>query len=169
MNIKIELRDRELRAALSRLVVAGEDFSPAMTAIEGHLRRISENAFEQEADPSTNEAWAPLSDVTKRLRRKAGKNDTRKLRVDGHLLDSIVADHDRTSAVVGTNLVYATTQHFGARKGEFGSYTNPITGQPHPIPWGDIPARPFFGFTAGDKLAISRMLQAHIEGALGRG
>ena len=33
MDIRIELRDRELREALSRLVTAGADMSPATPAI----------------------------------------------------------------------------------------------------------------------------------------
>ena len=64
MNIRIELRDRELRRALSDLVTAGTNLSPATREIAALLKRITEDAFEHEADPATGEAWAPLSDVT---------------------------------------------------------------------------------------------------------
>ena len=64
MDIRIELQDRELREALSRLVVAGEDLSPATREIAAFLKRVTEDAFDQEQDPATGEAWAPLSDVT---------------------------------------------------------------------------------------------------------
>ena len=64
MNIRIELRDRELRRALSDLVTAGTNLSPATREIAALLKRITEDAFDREADPGTGEAWAPLSDVT---------------------------------------------------------------------------------------------------------
>ena len=43
----------------------------------------------------------------------------------------------------GTNVVYATTQQFGAARGEFGA-----TRRGRPIPFGDIRARAFVGFSS---------------------
>lgn len=98
--------------------------------------------------------------------KKKGKGATPILEGDGGLRQSITSDYDANSAVAGTNLVYATTHQFGAKKGAFGSYVQEaaiggrraiadesqlaraaISGSVRqvPIPWGDIPARPFLG------------------------
>lgn len=124
MDIRIELRDREVRDALGRLLSAGTDMSPATKAIAAQLRRIVEDAFAAEADPATGQAWAPLSEVTATRPPDGNKRGERgyanKLKVSGDLVQSIIFDWDATTAVVGTNLKYAATQHFGAAKGEFG-------------------------------------------------
>ena len=167
MNIRIELRDRELRRALSDLVTAGTDLSPATREIAALLKRITEDVFDREADPATGEAWAPLSDVTasrppdgNRMGRRGRAN---KLQVSRSLLDSIVANYDQTTAVVGTNLAYATTQHFGARKGEFGRGNFKTRKGSFPIPWGDIPARPFLGVSPVDETAITDIIADHLK------
>lgn len=168
MEIRIELRDRDLRRALAHLVVAGEDLSPATREIAGFLMSITEDAFERERDPATGEAWAPLSEVTLRRREKSrhvGAGGARKLQVSGSLLDSIIADYDDSTAVVGTNLRYATTQHFGPRRGEFGRGAFAAGKGSFPIPWGDIPPRPFFGLNATDEQAVIDILQDHLERA----
>ncbi len=168
MEIRIELEDKELRAALGRLVTAGQDFSPATKVIAAHLLRITEDAFERQRDPGTGQAWAPLSDVTRRRREKSGHvgvGGAKKLQVTGSLLDSIGADYDDSAAVVGTNLIYATTQHFGAKQGEFGRGGFKTRKGSVPIPWGDIPPRPFFGLSAADEQAVSDILRDHIDRA----
>ena len=173
MSIRIELRDKELRAALSRLVTAGEDLSPATAAVAAHLLRVTEDAFEQERDPATGEAWAPLSEVTVNLPpsdRRGRKNAAPRgpghpLQVSRNLLNSILADYDATTAVVGTNLKYATTQHYGAERGKFGRGNFKTKKGSFPIPWGDIPARPFFGVSPDDERAITDIIADHIASA----
>ncbi|KJR41707.1 phage virion morphogenesis protein, partial [Candidatus Magnetoovum chiemensis] len=41
------------------------------------------------------------------------------------------------SVKIGSNVIYAATHQFGAKKGSFGK-----TKRNAPIPWGNIPARP---------------------------
>jgi phage gpG-like protein len=43
-------------------------------------------------------------------------------------------------------MIYAAVQQFGAAKGAFGR-----TSRGAPIPWGNIPARPFLGISAEDE------------------
>lgn len=172
MDVRIEFRDRQLRAALARLVSAGEDFSPATREIAGLLRRITERAFEAEKDPATGEAWATLSDVTaSRPRNRSGRprGYDNKLRVHGDLLASIIPDHDKTSAILGTNLIYAATQHFGAKHEEFGRGSYKTRAGGFPIPWGDIPARPFFGVSPADETDIASIIARHIGASWSRG
>lgn len=56
---------------------------------------------------------------------------------------------------------YAATQQFGAKKGEFRSTKNGA-----PVPWGDIPARPFLGISADDEDKIIEIIQSHLAAAL---
>lgn len=165
MNIRVEIQDQELRYALRRLVAFGEDLSPATGAVAAYLLRVTEDAFEQERDPATGEAWAPLSEVTLRQREKSGhvgSGGAKKLQVSRNLLDSIVADFDASTAVVGTNLKYATTQQFGAERGKFGRGEFKTKKGSFPIPWGDIPPRPFLGVSPDDERAITDIISDHV-------
>ena len=165
MNIRIELQDQELRYALRRLVAFGHDLSPVTAEVAAHILRVTEDAYEQERDPATGEAWAPLSEITLRRREKSGhvgSDRAKKLQVSRNLLDSIVADFDASAAVVGTNLIYATTQQFGAERGKFGRGEFKTREGSFPIPWGDIPARPFLGVSPDDERSITDIIADHI-------
>ena len=80
-------------------------------------------------------AWAGLSPVTLARRAHGGGAI---LQDSGELKGSIKASHTVDTATVGSNLKYAPTHQFGARQGEFGR-----SDRNTPLPWGDIPARPF--------------------------
>ena len=58
---------------------------------------------------------------------------------------------------VGSSLEYAAVQQFGARRGEFGR-----TRRGAPIPWGDIPARPFLGVSRVDRVEILDILAGYL-------
>ncbi|MFM8333842.1 MAG: phage virion morphogenesis protein, partial [Candidatus Methylumidiphilus sp.] len=49
--------------------------------------------------------------------------------------------------MVGSPMVYAAVQQFGASKGAFGKN----------VPWGDIPARAFLGLSDADSAAIVKI------------
>ena len=80
-------------------------------------------------------AWAGLSPVTLARRAHGGGAI---LQDTGELKGSINASHTVDTATVGSNLKYAPTHQFGAKQGEFGR-----SDRNTPLPWGDIPARPF--------------------------
>lgn len=63
------------------------------------------------------------------------------------------------TAEIGSPMEYAPVHQFGARKGEFGS-----TRRGSPIPWGDIPARPFLGLSSEDSAMIRDVLLDFIVG-----
>jgi phage gpG-like protein len=52
------------------------------------------------------------------------------------LINSWAAESRGSQTEVFTDVIYATTMQFGARKGQFGTNANG-----NPIPWGDIPPR----------------------------
>lgn len=159
MKADIQFDDAAVRRALNGLIALGKDLSPAMKEIAGALESGVQDAFRREQDPADGSAWPDLSEVTKARREKRRKWPGPILRVTGDLARSIHSRHGRGHAVAGTGLEYAPTHQFGAAKGEFGT-----TGRGAPIPWGDIPARPFLGVSAGTRgdivAALNRRLAA---------
>ncbi|GKS88142.1 hypothetical protein AVTE2539_02275 [Acidovorax sp. SUPP2539] len=63
---------------------------------------------------------------------------------------------------IGSPMVYAATDQHGAKSGEFGFglYTTRVGS--FPIPWGDIPARPFLGASDSDKANIVSLVQSYL-------
>ena len=81
--------------------------------------------------------------------------------VTGGLSSEIFYKSDSHHAIVASNKPYAAVQQFGARRGQFGA-----TRRGAPIPWGDIPARPFFGLSDDDRASILEKLAKYLERAL---
>ncbi len=110
-------------------------------------------------------AWAGLSPLTI-ARRRGGAGAI--LQDTGELKRSIKATHSNDTATIGTNLVYAPTHQFGAKQGEFGR-----SDRNTPLPWGDIPARPFVPMDKnGDIdhdgfLTVSEIVNGYLAGAFG--
>lgn len=142
--IDIEFNYKSVERALNDLLKRAEDPSEAMKDVAGILKQATNNAFENEADPATGVAWDPLSATTLATRpnREGGEilQDRRRLR------RSMVTDYGKVFAEIGTNVIYAATHQFGAQQGQYGK-----SSRGGPIPWGDIPARPFFGVSPEDE------------------
>ena len=90
-------------------------------------------------------------------RKLAGK---RPLVREGHLADSITYQMIDGGVEIGTSRVYAATHQYGARKGQYGR-----TRRGAPIPWGDIPARPFLGLSAEDERKVLDIIDRHLRRA----
>jgi len=155
-QFRIEVDDEQVLAKLTRAVDQAENLSPLMGEIEGILIDAIERAFKNEQDPETGAPWAELSSVTK-ARRGAG---AKKLQDSGSLVQSIGGKHDALSAEAGVAEKYGITHQLGAAKGEYGK-----TSRGAPIPWGDIPARPFLGFNEDDRREILDVVSQYISGA----
>jgi len=156
--IEITHNSDEVLRALNRLVRRVDDPAPAMERIAGVLEEATARAFATESDPETGVAWDPLSEVTLALRpyRQGGAL----LQDAGTLRGSISTDYGQDFAQIGTNVPYAPTHQFGAQQGEFGT-----TSRGGPIPWGDIPARPFLGIGPEDERDILQIAAEHLAGA----
>lgn len=59
-----------------------------------------------------------------------------------------------SSVTVGSPLVYAGVQQFGAAKGSLGPRS----------PWGDIPARPYLGLSATDRGNVLAIVREYLAG-----
>lgn len=140
--IEIHLDDRAVRQALHELARRVSDMTPAMhdigqALVEGIRDRIRDG---QDWD---GRAFAPNSPVT--LRKKRG---TKPLVDTGTLVGSrlhYAAGRDQVE--VGASAIQAAVLHFGAKRGAFGR-----TRRGAPLPWGDIPARPFMPIEGRDRL-----------------
>lgn len=177
--IKVEIDDKQVLAALQRLVDAGRDLKPAMQDIGEYLVVSTRQRFQDGAAPDGT-PWAPNSYTTfDRLAGGLGKSNYGKggrlnAKGAGHiagkkpligetkqLSTKIFSRATAHSVEVGSPLEYAGVQHFGAKQGEFGR-----SRRGGPIPWGDIPARPFLGLSDDDQAAVLDILQDHLERAL---
>ena len=181
---KVQVTDTSAIDALNRLIAFGENPSGALAAIgEGVLLPATRQNFVDSTDPY-GVPWAVNSDTTLRSAlHRSGKSFTKagKLSKRGQTYltnkKPLIGESRSLSTqfaytVIGNNLVavtslmkYAATQHFGAMQGEFGRDS-----RNHPIPWGNIPARPIFpdetrGLPAGMANGIFDVLREALENA----
>lgn len=154
MDVRIELRDNGGMRVLERLAALMNDTTPLTRQVSEALRQSTEKGIAAEVDPATGRAWAPLAASTLRRRAKTGQGS-------GHQTDALFRSLNvgcsRESAWIGSTLPQAVTQQFGARRGAFGRLPNG-----RPLPWGDIPARPFLGLSPDTENAISVGILQHI-------
>ena len=155
--VEIEINIENLDESLTRLIKLGRDLTPINRGIAGILADIPERAFREQEDPATGEAWAKLSPVT--VQRRGASTPI--LQVSGQLAASMQSEYGRDFSRVYTNKEYATTMFFGAKKGEFGK-----TKRGAPIPWGDIPARRFFGLSETDEDDIMDLIHNAVQAAI---
>lgn len=158
IDIKVTGRVPDKLNALAR---AGKNLKSAMRDIAQALEVGIGDAFSQEQDPVSGDPWAALSDNTKEARRKKRKWPGQKLVISARLLNSMTSAYYSDEAIAGTNLIYAPTHQFGAKAGEFGS-----TRRGQPIPFGDIPARPFLGMSDDTQEEILDIINQHFHDAL---
>ena len=135
--ITITIDDAEVRAGLGQLVARLAHMTPVMEDIGRALGNLTEDAFQAQGP-----GWPALRPVTVKRRGNAGPI----LQVSGGsgLAGSITHGGDATSAWVGASKVYAAAQQFGMPKGYAGK-----TKRGSPIPWGDLPPRPYLPIQDG--------------------
>lgn len=162
MKIDLALNDRDLRAALSEAIRAGQDLTPAMRSIGDALVNSTRERFRNEEAPDGTR-WAELSDTTTKRRKYPGKNI---LTQEGFLGGaSISSDAGPDFVEVGSSSIKANVLHFGAKAGEFGGVRTSLPGRSffQRIPWGDIPARPFVGLSDADETIVRREILDYIS------
>jgi phage virion morphogenesis protein len=176
MTASIEFEDDDVQRMLQRLLSATGDMSPALRNIGEILVPSTQSRFETKTGPD-GAAWERNSPVTT-LRKGRDNPLFEHGDLSRQIHDALIGDD---TLEVGSSLPYAVTHQFGAKMGEFGRYSqigrvrkyglgtfqgSAGTQKGFPIPWGDIPARPFLGISDDDKASILDEIQAHIEDAL---
>lgn len=177
--INVELKDEDVQRALQQAARALTDMTPLMQELGEMLVESTKARFPKGVGPD-GETWAPKSQATigaYRRREAKGQNthiDFRPLfGPSGMLSSQIHYEATADSVEIGSNMIYAAVMQFGAAQGAFGARTGrtkPTEKRPKsqdyffPIPWGNIPARPFLGISETDR---SNMIEV-IEEWLGK-
>ncbi|AUB83228.1 phage virion morphogenesis protein [Candidatus Thiodictyon syntrophicum] len=157
-GITVTIDDAEVRAGLARVLAQLGNMAPVMEDIGRTLGNLTEDAFQ-----ASGPGWAALRPVTVARRGSAAPI----LQVSGGLAGSITHGGDATKAWVGASKVYAAAQQFGMPQGYAGR-----TRRGAPIPWGDIPPRPYLPIQDGGLLPAAQsevlaILTRALESAVG--
>lgn len=147
--IRVEIDDRNAHELLNELKRRMGNLTPVMDAVGQIIQSGTQQRFvDQQAPDGT--PWAALSQVTLDRRRKAGTG-AQILRDTGRLMNSISYQVDGDTVTVFTNVVYAGMHQYGGKRTQF------------PHLWGDIPARPFLGYSASDEEAVLEVLNGYLQ------
>ena len=148
-RLDLQLDDREVQKAFQQLLDRTGSLGPFLRDVGEHLLNSTRERFESQEGPD-GEPWEPLSDVT--LGRKS-RNLDKILVEDGDLMRDIFPQVSGDTLELTANRIYAAMQQFGG------------TTEQHPHLWGDIPARPFLGFSDEDRQSILDIATDHLAGA----
>ena len=147
---KVRVNDGGVSRVLSRLLLTD-------TKRRSMLHQLGRQAVEQtqyrfiEQKSPIGVPWQPS--------KRALKNPSKPTLLDsGSLLNSIDYFISGDGFEVGSDLPYAATMNFGAKKGQFGAMRNGT-----PIPWGDIPARPFLGVSAEHRVKMTDVISKFLR------
>ena len=172
--IKITLDDAAAQAAFIRLAQAGTRMQPLMQEIGEHLAETTKQRFQTSRAPDGT-PWQPNAQSTylRLMGRYSGSFSGKTGRItaagsqraigkkpligeSGALSTTINYRAGSDFVEIGSPMVYAAVQQFGAKKG---SFTGGKT------PWGDIPARPFLGLSPDDSAALGEMAIGYLDAA----
>ncbi len=176
--IEIKVDNKAVLEELYLLSHAVNDPSPVLKGIGEALVKSTKQRFQTSTAPDGSR-WAPNSQATylrdlgsaKSLHGKDGRINSKGsgkvmgkrplIGETGNLSQQIHWRVDADALSVGSTMEYAATQQFGAKQGAFGRDK-----RNHPIPWGDIPARPFLGVSDQDASKIMSIVNEYLRGAL---
>jgi phage virion morphogenesis protein len=144
IEIEIKVDDLQISRLFEILERRMKNMKPIWRAIGEDILEGTKRSFEMETSPE-GKPW--------KKSRRAEEQGGETLRDRGILYNSIHAAAGNDQVIVGTPVIYAATHQFGAARGSFGS-----TSRGGPIPWGDIPARPFLGISDETLSAIRETL-----------
>jgi len=152
-HITLEIDAQRTQATLHGLSGRLGDLTPLMIDIGELLVESTKQRFQDGISPA-GIPWPENSPLT--LSRKKG---TRPLIGETHQLSNGIASAPTANSVtISSGMIYARTQQLGALQGAFGRDT-----RNHPIPWGDIPARPFIGLSDKDGENILDTVQEYLN------
>lgn len=142
--IEIKIDNKKIEKALLEIAQKTSNLRPLMKNIAGIMADSTEENFKEEGRPK----WKDLSEKTKTTRKKTGHYPGQILQVSGQLALSITTQYDDSSAVIGSNKVYAAIHQLGGQAGKNKKTT--------------IPARPYLVVTDDDFEDILSQTQKYI-------
>lgn len=139
-KVDIQFTNSTVLQVLNSLLDKLDDLSEPMNDIAAVLESATESAFEAEADPTTGQAWASLSDAYLKAnpKRQGGKILQASA---GGLAASVTADSGDFWAAIGSNKIYAAIHQFGG--------TDDMPAGP-----AAVSARPYLGVRGYDEQSI---------------
>lgn len=145
-HVSIEVEDRALQQAFSRLMSAAANPAPALRDIGEQLLNAHRERFARQESPE-GDPWAPLSS---RYAARKKKNKDKILVLEGHLKDLLRYQVTEAGAALelGTDRIYGATHQFGDETR-------------------NIPARPFLGLSAQDQAEVLEIIEDHLRRAGG--
>lgn len=168
--VKLEANELAVQSALAAKVRSLQRPRPLLLAIGEHLAETTRMRFVESRAPDGSR-WASNSQTTMEryigerggYSKKTGRiisrgaalaQNKKPLVGTTRQLGSQIL-YQATDAVlqVGSNRIQAAVMQHGADKGSLGGGA----------PWGDIPARPYLGLSAGDRSAIVEMIAGYLE------
>ena len=168
---KVELETNEAQAAFARIASHLSDLRPLMTELgEVMIARTKDNFVRGESPDG--QKWASKAPST--LAAYTARKDPIDLRPlfgpSRQLSSQIFYEATPNELRWGSNLIYAAVMQFGANRGEFGTKTGvDKNGRDFsmPVPWGDIPARPYLGIGADDSRVLIEAIEEYLADAIG--
>ncbi len=158
-RIVIDATENDVLDALNELLRRTSDPTPAFEDIGKYLLISRDDRWGQQEAPDGSK-WAPLSGVTLSLKTQ---NRDKILVETGHLrVNSLSYFAEPTALLFGTSAIYGAVHQFGAKQGDFG-----CTKRGTPIPWSDIPARPFLGISNEGETEILDIIQDYLAELFG--
>lgn len=142
--IEIKIDNKKVEKALLEIAQKTSNLRPLMKNVAGIMADSTEENFKEEGRPK----WKDLSEKTKTARKKSGHYPGQILQVSGQLALSVITQYDDSSAVIGSNKVYAAIHQLG---GQAGKNKKTI-----------IPARPYLVVTDDDFEDILSQTQKYI-------
>lgn len=160
--ITIQFDDKQSRQVFARLAASAKNPRPVLEEIGELLLDSTKQRFGTSRAPDGT-PWAKNSSTTilqylARYKSSFSKRDGRMTKKGAERASSkrpLIGEtgdlsrqifkrvDDNHTLFVGSTMIYAAVQQFGAKKGAFGK-----------APWGDIPARPFLGISDQDHRSI---------------
>lgn len=158
--------------ALAALLRAANDLTAVNKDMGEYMVPATQGRFDTSTAPDGSK-WAANTPLTLSRKKgsKPGIGETRLLSTQIHY------EATAESLIIASSMEYAGTFHFGALMGSFGrsqrkklsqNKSRPSAGSPkgHPIPWGNIPARPFLGVSVADETELLAILSDHFAAAV---
>lgn len=152
--LDIQLDSSQVGTALAELEARLGDLRTPLNDIAEYLHRSTDDRFRQQIGPDGT-PWVPLAATT--LARKKGP---RILRESGTLQDTLRHQVSGDELSFGTDRPYGAVHQFGQPRGGSGK-----TRRGAPIPWGDIPARPYLGLSTDDEAEILAIVADYLNEA----
>lgn len=142
--IEIKIDNKKVEKALLEIAQKTSNLRPLMKNIAGIMADSTEENFKVEGRPK----WKDLSEKTKTARKKTGHYPGQILQVSGQLALSVTTQYDDSSAVIGSNKVYAAIHQLGGQTGKNKKTT--------------IPARPYLKLTDDDFDEIISIVEKYL-------